>query len=171
MKGLTFIGMAGAGKSAVGKIAAEILGWRFVDLDKLILERVGITHHKYMQKYGEPALSALEEQLTLSLDLEDMVYAPPGSIIYSARAMDKIKNNSIVVYLETTPQIIERRLGERLYQNGIIGLKEKGLAGVMAERIPLYQKYADYTFQSLDQSKDEMAHKVIAGLRAAGVRI
>jgi len=171
MKGLTFIGMAGVGKSAVGKVAAGILGWRFADLDKLILETQGITHHEYMKANGEKALSDLENRLTLELDLSDTVFAPPGSMVYAAVAMEKIKKDSIVVYLETTPDIIEKRLGDRLYKNGIIGLEEKGLTGVMAERIPLYQKYADYTFQSGNQTKEEMAQKVIDGLRTQGVKI
>lgn len=171
MKGLTFIGMAGAGKSAIGKIVAEILNWKFVDLDKLILETQGMTHHAYMKQNGEQALNALEEKLTLGLDLKDTVYAPPGSMVYSGRAMEKIRKDSAVVYLETTPDIIKKRLGDRLYQNGIIGLEEKGLAGVMAERTPLYQKYADYTFHSAEQSKEEMAKGIIDGLRAAGVEI
>ena len=60
MKGVTFIGMAGVGKSAVGKILAEKIAWKFIDLDKYILEKQGITHHEYMKKFGEQALSDLE---------------------------------------------------------------------------------------------------------------
>ena len=163
--------MAGGGKSAVGRVTAGILGWRFADLDKLILETQDVTHHEYMKANGEKALSELEKRLTLGLDLSDTVFAPPGSMIYAPASMEKIKKDSIVVYLETTPDIIEKRLGDRLYKNGIIGLEEKGLPGVMAERIPLYQKYADYTFKSGNQTKEEMAKKVIDGLRALGVKI
>jgi len=171
MKGITFIGMAGVGKSAVGRIAAEILHWRFVDLDKLILETQKMTHHEYMKKYGGEGLRVLEEELTLDLDLADTVYSPPGSMVYSAVAMEKVKEYSMVVYLKATAEIIEKRLGRNLYTNGIIGLEEKGLAGVMAERMPLYEKYADYIFESKDQTKEEMAQKVISGLRTAGVKI
>jgi shikimate kinase len=168
-KGITFIGMAGAGKSGVGRIMAQMLGWQFWDLDKIILERQGISHHEYMKRNGEKALSQLEEEYALSLDLQNSIFAPPGSMIYSQKAMEKIKADSWVVYLQADPETIAKRLGERLYKNGIIGLEEKGLAGVMAERIPLYEKYADFTFHTTDQTKDEMAQKVIADLRAQGV--
>ena len=36
MKGITLIGMPGAGKSTVGKIVAGKLGYKFIDLDILI---------------------------------------------------------------------------------------------------------------------------------------
>lgn len=164
-KGITLIGMAGAGKSAVGRILAQMLGWRFVDLDKLILEKQGVTHHEYMKRNGEQALKTLEESLTLNLDLQETVFSPPGSVIYwQPEILEKIKGTSNFVYLEVTPETIEKRLGERLYQNGIIGLLEKGLRGLMAERVPLYKKYADYIFKSGDQSKDEMAKVVMDGL-------
>ena len=169
-KGITLIGMAGAGKSGVGRILAEKLGWKFVDVDKSILEKLGITHHEYMKRNGEEALKNLEEQLTLDLDFENTILAPPGSVIYwKPELWSKIKQNSQVVYLETTPETIEKRLGDRLYKNGIIGLEEKGLRGLMAERVPLYEKYADYTFKSRDQSKDEMAKIVMDGLKKAKI--
>ncbi len=169
MNGITLIGMAGAGKSAVGRSMAELLGWQFWDLDKIILERQGISHHEYMKRNGEQSLSQLEEQYAMSLDLQNAVFAPPGSMVYAERAMERIKRDSLVVYLRTTPGIVEKRLGERLYKNGIIGLEGKGLPKLMAERAVLYEKYADYIFDSAEQTKQEMAEKVIAGLRAAGI--
>jgi len=158
---ITLIGMAGSGKSSTGEIIAEILHLKYVDLDKLIFETEGITHHEYMEKNGEKALSDLENKLTLGLDFKNLVFAPPGSIIYSPSAMEKIKNNSTVVYLETEPETIEKRLGEKLYENGILGLKEKGLKKLMEERAVFYNKYADFTFHSGEQTKEEVADMIV----------
>ena len=171
MRGITFIGMAGAGKSAVGQLVAETLRWRFVDLDKLILETQGITHHEYMKRFGGQALSDLEQHLTLELDMDNLVFAPPGSMVYATGAMAKIKRDSTVIYLRTTPDIVEKRLGERLYKNGIIGLEEKGLAKLMEERAVLYNKYADLTFDTSNQTKAEMADVIIKGLQKAGMSL
>ena len=163
--------MAGAGKSAVGKILAEKIAWKFIDLDKYILEKQGITHHEYMKRNGEQALSDLENNYALDLDLDDTIFAPPGSMVYAKAAMDRLKKDTVVVYLRTTPDIIEKRMGDRLYKNGIIGLDEKGLARVMAERIPMYEKYADFCFDSGKQSKQEMAEIVLKGLRGKVLEI
>lgn len=164
-KGITLIGMAGAGKSGVGRILAQLLNWKFVDLDKLILEKQGITHHEYMKRNGEEALKKLEEQMTADLDLNETIFSPPGSVIYWGPAiLQKVKSESTVIYLQTDPETIAKRLGDRLYKNGIIGLEEKGLEALIAERTPLYEKWADHTFYSGEQSKDEMAEIVLKGL-------
>lgn len=168
MKGITLIGMAGAGKSTVGQILATMLGWRFVDLDKLILQTQGTDHHSYMKQNGEEALKQLEEHLTMDLDFNRTVFAPPGSVIYSSKSMEKIGQESTAIYLMATPVVIEARLGDRLYENGIIGLEEKGLTAVMAERIPLYEKYAQYRIETSDQSKEAIAKKIIMELKLAG---
>ena len=169
MKGITLIGMSGSGKSTIGGILAIKLGWKFVDLDKLILEKQMMNHHDFMNTNGETELKRLEEEYTLALDLADTVFAPPGSLVYSPKAMEKVKAVSAVVYLKATPEVIERRLGPKLHANGIIGLKEKGLKKVMEERGPLYEKYADYSFMSSVQGKNEMADLIIKTLVVRGI--
>lgn len=171
MRGITFIGMAGAGKSSVGRIVGEILNWRVVDLDKLILQAQGMNHNDYMKKFGEQALSDLEQKLTLDLNFDNTVFSPPGSMVYSGLAMDKIKRESIVIYLNAPPEIIQKRMGDRLYKNGIIGLKEKGLSQLMQERAVYYERYADYTFESGDHSARKMAETVLFGLQKAGLNL
>ncbi len=161
--------MSGSGKSSVGARLAMQIGWKFVDLDKLILEKQSATHHEIMQRFGEEGLKALEEQYTLELDFANTVFAPGGSLVYSQLAMEKAKDESTLIYLRVPPRIIESRLGDRLHRNGIVGLEEKGLAGVMAERIPLYEGYADYVFDSEMQSVQEMAEKIITTLRSRGL--
>lgn len=158
---ITLIGMAGSGKSSTGIILAEALKWRYVDLDKLILDTQKISHHDYMEQNGEAALSNLEDKLTLDLNFENLVFAPPGSIIYSESAMEKIKNNSTVIFLKTEPKTIEKRLGDKLYKNGIIGLKEKGLEKLMEERAIFYNKYANFTFHSEKETPQEIADIII----------
>ena len=166
---ITLIGMAGSGKSTTGKILAEILGWQYVDLDDVILRTEGVTHHDFMEQNGEIALSELENKLTLALNFKNLVFAPPGSIIYSASAMEKIKNDSIVVYLETEPETIEKRIGNKLYKNGILGLKEKGLKKLMEERKVFYKKYADFTLYSKEQTKQEIADSILSKLKERGI--
>ncbi len=161
MKGITLIGMPGAGKSTVGKVLAERLGWRFVDLDQVIAEKQGMSHHEVMERKGPEGLARLEEEYALELEFTDTVFAPPGSIIYSDRAMAKISAESEVIHLLITPEEIEKRLGDRLYKNGIIGLKEKGLPGIMAERMPLYERYAGRTINACGMRPELIAKEIM----------
>lgn len=142
-KGLTFIGMPSSGKSATGKTLKDKLKCKYVDLDILIFEKEGISHHRILKERGEDALKKLEEKYTLELNFENLIFAPPGSIIFSEPAMEKIKKESLVIHLGVSAEEIKRRLGENLYKDGIIGLETKGLNQIISERLPLYEKYAD----------------------------
>lgn len=142
MKGITLIGMPGAGKSTIGRLLAEKIGFSFIDLDNLIRDREGKTHAQIAREKGDSELSRLEEMYTLGLDLEKTVFAPGGSIVYLPEAMAKLRNETKVIYLVVSPEDIASRLGDQLEQRGIIGLREKGLSGIFSERAPLYERYA-----------------------------
>ena len=63
---IALMGFMGCGKSSVGREAARRLGWRFVDLDDAVAERVGTDVQGIFEREGEAAfrrheLSALED--------------------------------------------------------------------------------------------------------------
>jgi len=57
------VGFMGAGKTTVGQALAARLGWRFVDLDDLIVARDGRTIPQIFQQSGEVAFRGLEREL------------------------------------------------------------------------------------------------------------
>ncbi len=160
MKGLTFIGMPGAGKSAVGKRIAQRLGMKFIDLDDYILETQGMSHHEIMVQKGEPALIKLEDDLTLGLNLADTIFSPGGSIVYSKKAMEKLKKETIIVYLVVPLEIVKRNSGDKINRNGIIGLAGKGIEGLYNERTPLYDACADIKVDCQETDLREKVEKV-----------
>lgn len=161
MKGITLIGMPGAGKSTVGKMLAEQLGWKFVDLDILIKEKEGRSHADILEKDGEARLLDLENQYTLALNLEKAVFSPGGSIIYSPAAMEKLKNDTAIFYLEMPLDKIKKRLGPRPDKRGIVGLKEKGLAKLFEERAPLYRKLAHHIIDCSEIGDKKIANVIL----------
>jgi shikimate kinase len=159
-KGLTFIGMPSSGKSATGKNLKDKLKCKYVDLDILILEKEGISHHQILKNRGEDALKKLEEKYTLELNFDNLIFSPPGSIIFSKKAMQKIKEESFVIYLGVSEEEIKRRLGDRLYKDGIIGLETKGLSQIISERLPLYNGYADQYIDTNGLNVEQVAEIV-----------
>jgi len=160
-KGITFIGLPGSGKSTIGKILANKLKYRHVDLDKLILEKEGVSHHEIMKQRGEKELKHLEEKYALELDFSNLIFSPPGSMIYSSSVMEKLKNESLVIYLVASAEDIKERLGEKLFKDGIIGLETKGLENVVKERLPLYEKYADCSVKTSGLNPERVLVEVL----------
>lgn len=142
MKGITLIGMPGVGKSTIGRQLAERLGWRFIDLDLVLEEKTGQKPADFIKEKGEPKFLNLEEKSALELDLADAVLAPGGSIIYCSEAMEKLKKETKIFYLNLPLEKIKERLGSRVEQRGIIGLAKSGLEELFNQRDFLYRNYA-----------------------------
>jgi shikimate kinase len=160
MRGITLIGMPGAGKSTIGKMLAKQIGFKFVDLDVFIKEKEGRSHADILEKNGTEALLNVEEKYTLDLDLAKTVFSPGGSIIYSAAAMDRLKNETKIIYLELPLKDIKKRLGKNIGTRGIVGLKEKGLEKLFQERTPIYESFADHVIQCANLEDKKIVEKI-----------
>lgn len=161
MRGITLIGMPGAGKSTVGKILAKKLNYNFVDLDILIKEKEDCNHADILEKDGMDALLRAEEKYTLGLDFAKTVFSPGGSIIYSPKAMEKLKSDTTIFYLEMPIGKIRKCLGSGLEKRGIVGLKEKGLDELFSERTPLYQSFAHHTIDCSKMNDAKIVNLII----------
>ncbi len=149
MNNITFIGMAGCGKSTIGKGIADKLNISFVDTDTQIEEKHGLSLEQIKNKYGYKFLRKEEEEVILNLNISFKVISTGGSAIYSSKSMDHLKTFSKIIYIDTPLEIIIERID--------IG-QERGLAvpdgltitEVYNQRKPLYEKYARCT---IDGSK------------------
>ncbi|WP_319508414.1 shikimate kinase [uncultured Methanolobus sp.] len=144
---ITLIGMPGAGKSSAGQKLASMLGYEFIDTDKLVIDGSGTGLQDIVNDLGDMALIRAEEQSILDLKLKDnCIIATGGSVVYSEKAMRSLKARSVVVYLDVPFGTIVMRLSN-LTTRGVVGLKEKGLHGLYEERTVLYRAFADHIIE------------------------
>jgi len=79
LKRLVLTGFMGAGKSTVGRLLAERLGWEFLDLDVLVESRSGLTVPEIFSTHGEAHFRRLESQeLAAALGRGNIVLALGG---------------------------------------------------------------------------------------------
>jgi shikimate kinase len=161
---ITLIGMAGVGKSVIGKALAKRLSFRFLDTDKIIENKMGMGLQEIIDEFGEESFLNIEEETTLGLKLSDKcVISTGGSIVYSKKAMKFLKKNSTVIFLDAPLRTIDSRVIDRVTR-GIIHLK-KGLPGIYKERLPLYKKYADIKIKlSQDYNRGSVVKNIIKKL-------
>ncbi len=151
--------MAGSGKSTVGSILARNLGFRFVDLDKYIREKDGLTIQEIIDTMGEAELLRIEAQRMQEIDLKHIVISPGGSIIYESGAMDYLKDKAVIIYLDQTFDSIQKRI-RNASTRGIVGLKDKSLKEIYDERQPLYARYADITVKPEGKALSEIVEEI-----------
>ena len=157
---IVLVGMAGVGKSTIGRALSEALGFSFIDVDDYILEKDGKTLQEIIDTEGEQAFLQLEKRRMHEIDLTGKVVAPGGSIIYHPDLMEYLKQHSTLVYLDDSFENIEKRLPSILAR-GIVGLRNKSLRQIYDERGPLYSRYADITVNCRGKSWDQIVKEIL----------
>lgn len=136
--------MPASGKSTVGVLLAKRLGYSFVDADIVIQEKTGKLLKEIIAEQGTDGFLKVEEKVNSELNVERSVIAPGGSVIYGPKAMEHLKEISVVVYLKLSYEDVKMRLGD-LKDRGVALKDGMTLKDLYDERIPLYEKYADIT--------------------------
>lgn len=138
---VVLVGMMAAGKSTVGKLLADRLGWRFIDLDAEIVREAGTSIAEIFGTQGELAFRAMERRLTAALhSVAPAVLAPGGGWITNPGVRDALPPGACLVWLKVTPEEAVRRalaVGEE--RPLLAGPDPVGAARrLLAAREPLY---------------------------------
>ncbi|PSF10892.1 MULTISPECIES: shikimate kinase [Marinobacter] len=162
-RNLIFIGMPGSGKSTIGVLVAKRLGMGFIDTDLLIQEQAGRTLQEIVDQDGYVALRQIEEQVLLALDVHNQVISTGGSAVYSDAAMQHLKRNGTVVFLDISLETVIHRIGDYSLR-GISRRPDQSLAELFEERFALYTRYADLTIKGEGFNQDQLCEAIIRKL-------
>jgi shikimate kinase len=153
----TLIGMAGVGKSYVGKILAKNLGFEHIEVDQLITreaDKIGI--NKDLLPDNE--FIKVEEKAILGLkNKNSSIIDTGGSVVYSKKAMKLLKSISKIIYLKDTVDNIRQKFDTRGKLH-LIGIEGKTFEELFANRVKLYKQYADLV---IDVSKNKDLEEVL----------
>lgn len=152
---VVLIGMPGVGKSTAGVILAKRLNKNFIDTDIFIQQQTGQSLHQLIANLGLQAFCALEAELICRLDVTGHIIATGGSVVYGDNAMEHLKSNGAVLWLDLPYQSLAERL-EDLDARGVVMEPDQTLAQLYDYRRPFYQKYADLKIDTTDLSIDKV---------------
>lgn len=155
MKNVVLIGMPGSGKSTLGVVLAKLLGFGFLDSDLVIEEEEGRLLNEIIAQEGIAGFMEIENRVNSAIDVENKVIATGGSAVYGEEAMAHLKKIGTVVYLKWDLEELALHLGD-LKERGVVLKEGQDLAGLYAERRPLYEKYADLTVTCGGDSIEDM---------------
>jgi shikimate kinase len=171
-RNLIFVGLMGAGKSAIGRLVAQALSVPFVDTDAEI-ERVSrMTIGELFSTYGEQEFRALEMRvIERLLRGGPRVVSTGGGAFINENTRRGIKLGGVSLWLKADLDILWDRVSKR--DNRPLLKTEnprQTLENLMIQRYPIYAE-ADLTVQSEDVRKDVMVKNVlvaVAGLSGKG---
>jgi shikimate kinase len=111
LRQLILTGLPGSGKSTVGRALARRIGWVFVDLDDLVVERAGRSVEQIFEDLGEERFRELEAQATADLrDRDRLVTAPGGGWITRPEAVSILRPPARMAFLRVSPEVAAGRI-------------------------------------------------------------
>ena len=149
MNNISFIGMAGCGKSTLGNAISKQMNLSFQDTDHLIEEKFNMSLEDIKNKFGYEFVRSAEEEVILCLNESTKIISTGGSAIYSEIAMNYLKSFSKIIYIDTPLETIIERIDVG-QERGLAVPDGISVSDVYLERKPLYEKFFQFT---LDGSK------------------
>ena len=107
------IGYMGAGKTTVGRLLADKLGWTFVDLDEAFHEIHGFTTADYIRRFGMAEFRQKEKYVVedlAELPYERVIYATGGGYPCWEDNMECLHELGTSIYLRWQPIHLAKRL-------------------------------------------------------------
>ena len=159
---LALIGFMGTGKSAVGKLVAELLHFDFIDTDDLIEKETGQSISEIFEQQGEPAFRKYERDVVNTLvERRNAVIATGGGLPTDPANLASLKSHALVVCLWASPETILQRVSGQTHRpllqtpNPVAKIRE-----LLAQRAPAYHQ-ADVLIQTGFRSSREVAQQVL----------
>jgi len=161
-KNLVLLGMMGAGKSTLGKIAAKRLSLKFIDTDLSIEEKCSMKISEIFKKKGEKFFRFQEEkEIMESLKKNKCVIALGGGAFMNKNIRETILKNSISIWLDINLKTLNKRVK---WNKKRPLLNEKNtdevIKKIYAERKKIY-KLAKYKINCRNLSKESIIKKIL----------
>ena len=162
---IALIGLRGAGKSTLGQMLADDLGFPFVELSREIEKFAGCSVSEIQALYGVNAYRryerrALEEAIQI---YPEAVIATPGGLVSDAATFNQLLAHCTTVWLQADPEDHMKRVAAQGDLRPMAASKEamEDLKGILTGRAAFYSK-AQY---KLDTSSQPLEPSFVA-LRA-----
>ena len=155
---IALVGLRGAGKSTLGQMLADSLGFAFVELSREIEKFAGCSVAEIQGLYGMNAYRryerrALEETLQI---YPEVVIATPGGIVSDPATFNQVLSHCTTIWLHASPEDHMQRVAAQGDLRPMAASKEamEDLKGILAGRAAFYSK-AEF---QLDTSAQDLAH-------------
>lgn len=166
-------GFSGSGKSTIGPLLANSLGYEFVDLDQRIEKEAGKSITRIFAEHGEEYFRALELHSLMELvEQNRLVVSLGGGVLENDHSYELIQKSGTMVYLQSPSKTLARRLcnkTDRPLLKGENGRKlsreeiEEKISTILAKREPRY-KNADITVETdvkrIGSTVEELTRKI-----------
>ncbi|GAB6990548.1 shikimate kinase [Paenibacillus pini] len=163
---IILIGMMGTGKSTVGAMLAEELGYSFVDLDAAIEAAEGMRIADMFEQQGESYFRQAETNTLRSLLSSEgrQVMATGGGCVLRGENCELMKQGGWVVALTATAEQIIERVSQHGHRPLLAGDAEQRVRAILEERKHAYH-FAHETIDTTERTPEDITRIILSHYR------
>jgi shikimate kinase len=164
-RNIVLTGFMGAGKTTVGRVLADELGFEFVDTDALIEAEHGPIPQIFAE-HGEGTFRRLERELAAELATRTgLVVSTGGRMLVDPVNADVLASTGDIVCLTATVDTIAQRVGPTASTRPLLAGDDvrARVTELLAERAPAYARFAQVATDG--RSPGEIAGDIVALVR------
>lgn len=167
MKNIVLTGFMGTGKTEVGKILAQRLGYTFLDADSIIEQEQKMSITEIFRQHGEPYFRDIESDVIRRLSERDrVVISTGGGAVLRQENMDNLRKKGIIVCLTASPEtILERTSNDNTRPLLQVEDPLKKIKELLEFRRPYYER-SDIMVDTEGKSPIDVAEEIIERIRA-----
>ena len=164
-RSVVFVGLMGAGKTAIGRKVAGMLGLPFTDSDHEIESVSRMTIPDLFERYGEAEFRSLEQRVIVRvLESGPQVLSTGGGAFMNAQTREAIEAYGLSVWLKADVDTLLDRVSKKQNRPLLKNADPRAvLERLMLERNPVYA-LADVTVATRDERKEVIAGEVIEAI-------
>ncbi len=157
------MGFMGCGKSTVGELLSEEIGWRFVDLDERIVAEQGLSIASIFEQRGEEAFRGIESKALDNLVREvhrgkATVASLGGGAFPWPGNREKLEDSGVSIWLDAPLARIEARIAKQMHRP--LARDPERFRQLYASRRTEYAK-ADYTIEVDTDDANSVMQKIL----------
>lgn len=157
MRNIVLIGMAGCGKSTVGKALSERLNKEIADTDEMVEKAENRAIPQIINENGEDYFRKCESDAVKKIGKEkSLVIATGGGVVTRDENYYPLRQNGIIIFIN--------RDAEKLPTNNRPLSQKNGVKALYESRMPLYRKFADIEIDG-NGTVEETADLIIKELK------
>ena len=165
---VVLIGFSGSGKSTVGRLLAQRLGWDFVDTDAEVERIAGKRIHQIFAEEGEAVFRRIERETVLeALGGSSRVVAVGGGAVVDPTSRTAAREGNLVVLLEAAVDTLHQRLAGATDEEPRPMLGMGGRARIVALKVardPVYRETAHLVVSTEGIDVETVARQVAAAV-------
>ena len=157
---LVFLGMMGSGKSSIGLMVSKKLNIDYVDIDKEIEKKIGMTISKIFENQGEKYFREVEELITLKLlKKSKTVISLGGGAFLNNKIKKEVLDNHISFWLKWDIKTLVNRIQNSQKRPIALKASKNELIDLIKKRSIVYSK-AMYKIDCENLTKNEITKNI-----------